>query len=210
MTFADALIYAGVLGAYLLAVVSPGPDFFVAVQTSLGHGRRAGVGAAIGFGLGILVHVAYSVAGIALIISQSIVAFQIIKTIGALYLIYLGYKSWKNHSGFSVFDSDQQTGQTHLPFGQAVLKGFLTNVLNPKATLFFLGLFTIMISPTTLISHQAILGLIMALNTTLWFCAVAFFFTMPHIQQGFLRFQNWFNKAFGAILIALGIKVILN
>ena len=200
---------ASVLGAHLLAVISPGPDFFVAVRTSLSHGRRSGCFAAVGFGLGILVHVAYSIAGIALVISQSIIAFQTIKVAGALYLIWLGYQSFtaKNtteHGTKSIAKAKELS-----PLN-AIKLGFLTNVLNPKATLFFLGLFTLMITPETPLLAQAAIGFIMAINTTLWFCAISYFFTTEKIRRGFLRFQGWFNRAFGVILWVIGLRVLLS
>jgi threonine/homoserine/homoserine lactone efflux protein len=86
-------IIATVAVIHLLAVISPGPDFMMITRSSLIYSRRTGMYSAIGLGLGILVHVAYSLVGIGLVISQSIVLFTIIKYLGAIYLIYIGYKS---------------------------------------------------------------------------------------------------------------------
>ena len=78
---------------HLLAVASPGPDFAIVVRESVGYGRRAGLFTAFGVGTGILVHVTYSLLGIGLIVSQSIVLFNALKWLAAAYLLYIGIKA---------------------------------------------------------------------------------------------------------------------
>lgn len=192
---------------HLLAVISPGPDFVIAVRNSLTYSRRIGVWTAVGFGAGIAVHITYSLFGLAFIISQSIVLFNVIKFLGALYLIYIGYKSLTVKS--SKIDVGEKKTEDSITHFAALKIGFLTNVLNPKATLFFLSLFTFVISPETPTAVLLIASGIMVLNTTLWFTFVAFVMTQKHIRALFGKFQNIFNKSLGVMLIALGIKVAL-
>jgi threonine/homoserine/homoserine lactone efflux protein len=128
-------IIATVAVIHLLAVISPGPDFMMITRSSLIYSRRTGMYSAIGLGLGILVHVAYSLVGIGLVISQSIVLFTIIKYLGAIYLIYIGYKSLTAKLERAK-DNEIVMRQGITPL-KAIRIGFLTNVLNPKATLFF-------------------------------------------------------------------------
>ncbi len=195
-----------VVGVHLMAVVSPGPDFVMAIRNSLTYSRKTGIYTAIGFGLGIGVHVVYCVFGLALIISKSIIVFNVIKYLGALYLIYIGLMSmFSKSSNISVAEETKKEDISAL---KAVRIGFLTNVLNPKATLFFLSLFTFVISPETPKATSFTLGLIMMVNTALWFSLVAVFFTQKRIRNIFNKFQKWFNRLFGAILIAIGIKII--
>ncbi len=192
---------------HLLAVISPGPDFVVAVKNSLTYGRKVGVWTAVGIALGISVHLVYCIAGLALIISQSIVLFSIIKYLGAAYLIYIGVMSFLSKGAKIEVVADEHKKQMS-PF-QAVKNGFLTNVLNPKATIFFLSLFTLVISPETSKGLLLILGSIMIVNTALWFSLVALFFTHPKVSKRYERFQGTFNKFFWAALVALGVKVAL-
>ncbi len=192
---------------HLLAVISPGPDFVVAVKNSLTYGRKTGIWTAIGIGLGIGVHLIYCMAGLALLISQSILLFSIIKFIGAGYLIYIGVSSiLAKSSKIEVVADEMKPAMSPM---QAVWNGFLTNVLNPKATMFFLSLFTLVISPDTSISLMILLGVIMIVNTMLRFSLVAFFFTNKKVVSRYSRFQGVFNKVFGGILVALGVKVAL-
>ncbi|OGL85851.1 amino acid transporter [Candidatus Uhrbacteria bacterium RIFCSPLOWO2_02_FULL_48_12] len=192
---------------HLLAVISPGPDFIMACRNSLTYSRKTGIYTAIGFGIGIAVHIFYSLAGLALIISKSILLFNAIKFLGAGYLIYIGLKSVLSKS--SKIELGEQHKKEDITRFAAVRIGFLTNVLNPKATLFFLSLFTLVISPETPLPIMGIVGAIMIVNTMLWFSLVAIFLTQKRIRSIFERFQGVFNKTLSGLLIALGIKVAL-
>ena len=196
-----------VIVIHLLAVISPGPDFIMCVRNSLTYSRRTGVWTAVGFGAGIAVHVFYSVAGLALVISKSILLFNIIKFLGAGYLIYIGVKSVLSKS--SKIELGEHHKKDDISAISAVKIGFLTNVLNPKATLFFLSLFTLVISPDTPTAIMGIMSTIMIINTMLWFSLVAIFLTQSKIRSVFEKFQDAFNKTLGGLLIALGIKVAL-
>ena len=192
---------------HLLAVISPGPDFIMACKNSLTYSRRIGIWTAVGFGGGIAVHIFYSLAGLALIISKSILLFNVIKFLGAGYLIYIGLKSILSKS--SKIELNKYHKKEDITRFSAIRTGFLTNVLNPKATLFFLSLFTLVISPKTPLSVISIMSVIMIINTVLWFSLVAIFLTQKRIHSIFEKFQNVFNKTLGGLLIALGIKVAL-
>lgn len=203
--------YIGLIGTvtliHLLAVMSPGPDLVMVLKNALSYSRKTGVWTAVGLGIGIAVHVFYSLAGLALIISQSILVFNIIKLIGAAYLIYIGVMSIISDS--SKIDVTQTEKKEEISPLQAIKIGFLTNVLNPKATLFFLSLFTLVISPDTPKIILGLLSAIMIINTALWFSLVSIFFTQKKIQQKFNKIQGKFNKVMGGLLIILGIKVAL-
>ena len=88
--------------------------------------------------------------------------------------------------------------------------GFLTNVLNPKATLFFLSLFTLVISPSTPFPVMLLMGVIMVVQTILWFSLVSILLTHKRVRGIFEKFQGVFNKTLGGLLIALGVKVALS
>ncbi len=192
---------------HLLAVISPGPDFIMAVRNSFTYSRKTGIWTAVGFGGGIAVHIFYSLAGLALIISKSILLFNVIKFLGAGYLIYIGLKSFFSKS--SKIELGEHHKKEDITRFSAVKIGFLTNVLNPKATLFFLSLFTLVISPETPLSIMLIMSAIMVINTILWFSLVAVFLSQNRIRSIFERFQDVFNKSLGGLLIALGVKVAL-
>ncbi|WP_447593030.1 LysE family transporter [Aquipseudomonas campi] len=190
---------------HLLAVASPGPDFAVVVRESVANGRRAGTWTAFGVGTGILVHVAYSLLGIGLIVSQSIVLFNALKWLAAAYLLYIGFKALRAKPA-PAGALDVAVAPLRSSRG-AFMTGFVTNGLNPKATLFFLSLFTVVINPHTPLAIQAGYGLYLAVATGLWFCLVALLFSQARVRAGFTRMGHWFDRVMGAVLIALGIKL---
>lgn len=199
-----------ILGIHLLAVASPGPDFVVAVRNSLNFGRRAGVFTAAGFGLGIGVHLIYCFLGVALLISQSPVLFNIIKMLGAVYLLYIAYQIFIHQDGFSGKNL-QDSGGLEKKMGDfaAFKSGFMTNVFNPKATLFFLGLFSTAIPSDTDFKILLIIGFFLMFNTFLWFALVANVFTKEKSLQIFVKYAKYINIGLAFLLTILSIKILL-
>lgn len=191
---------------HLLAVASPGPDFAIVVRESVAHGRRAGTWTAVGVGTGIFVHVAYSLLGIGLIVSQSIVLFNALKWLAAAYLFYIGIKALRARPAPAGALEVQADGGERSA-RSAFMTGFVTNGLNPKATLFFLSLFTVVINPHTPLSVQAGYGVYLAFATGLWFCLVALLFSQARVRSSFARMGHWFDRMMGAVLVGLGIKL---
>lgn len=197
-----------VAAAHLLAVMAPGPDFIMITRNSLAYSRQTGFYSSIGLGLGILVHVTYSLVGIGFVISQSIVLYSTIKYLGAAYLIYIGYKSLcsKPHVEMEVTHEKKED----ISKFAAIRIGFLTNVLNPKATLFFLALFTQVIDPSTPLWVKLLYGLEMTVVTSLWFILVSYMFSHSQVKSRISFIQKYVERAMGAVLIALGIKIALS
>lgn len=191
---------------HLLAVASPGPDFAVVVRESVTHGRRAGTWTAFGVGTAIFLHVGYSLLGIGLIVSQSIMLFNVLKWLAAAYLVYIGIKALRARPAPAGSESVQVSTVARTPRA-AFVAGFMTNGLNPKATLLFLSLFTVVINPHTPLLIQAGYGAYLALATGLWFCLVALLFSHARVRSGFARMGHWFDRGMGAVLVALGIKI---
>lgn len=190
----------------LIAIMSPGPDFAIICRNSLIYSRRTGIYSALGISLGILVHVTYTLVGIGLIISKSVILFSTIKLLGAAYLIYIGYKSLKAKP---IKENTTKKLKQDLTRLQAIKIGFVTNILNPKVTLFFFSLFTQVISPTTPASLKALYGLQMFVFTLSWFTLLAITISHPIVKNRFLSMSHYIEKTMGVILIGLGIKVAL-
>ena len=192
----------------LLAAVSPGPDFVMTVRNALVYSRRSGIYTSAGISIGLLVHLFYCAAGIGYIISKSFLLFSIIKVLGACYLIYLGISSFR--SGVSRLEMAESLSGPDLTRWQAFKMGFLTNVLNPKATLFFLSMFTFVIGDTTPVSVILLISFIIVATAFIWFTVVSVFFTQTRVQNAFLKYGKIINRVLGGFLILLGIKVALS
>src|SRR5947199_8305056 len=146
MTFLSPEFLA-LFGVFVLAAIAPGADFASVVRESITFGRRAGIICAIGVGSAIMVHVAYTVTGVGLIIAQSVLIFTIVKWCGAGYLAYLGVRSLM--AGRAAPSNDTETFAPAAQDRSATKSytvGFLTNLLNPKATLLFVSLFATIVS----------------------------------------------------------------
>ena len=193
---------------HLLAVASPGPDFAMVLRQSIVSGRRPAIFTSIGIGAGILVHVCYCLLGLGLVISRSLVLFNLVKLVGAAYLLYVGWHSLRAQPVDTAV-VNAASAATPPSAAQALRIGFLTNLLNPKATLFFLSLFSLVIKPQTPLPIQLGYGLYMAVATGLWFSALSLFLTRPGVRGFFRRFGHWAERLMGTVLIALGIRLAL-
>jgi RhtB (resistance to homoserine/threonine) family protein len=196
-----------VLAMGALVVVVPGPNFAMTLRNSLTRSRRAGLFTAFGVTLGGLGHVTYSLIGVGLLISQSIFLFNTLKHLGAIYLIYLGIRA------LLARKQDQASPQhaTAAPLGDlaALRMGFLTCILNPKATLFFFSLFTQVIQPGTPRPVQALYGLTIVACELTWYSFVALASSHRAIRRMFDTASHWVERATGALMIGFGLRLAL-
>lgn len=190
--------------AHFLAVASPGPDFAIVLRQSLTRGRRTAVWTSIGVGTAILLHVAYSLLGLGLLIRGSELWFNVVKYAGATYIAWLGVQSLRARprAGAAAGEGDISVAATAAGQRGAFATGFLTNALNPKATLFFISLFVMIINPQTPKLIQAGYGLWMAMATAGWFCLVSLMFTQADMRRKFLRYGHWIDRALGVVFLA--------
>ena len=199
------LEFSAVAAMHLIAVASPGPDFAIVLRQSLVFGRRTAILTSIGIGTAILLHVGYSLLGLGLLIQSSPGWFAAVKYAGAAYLAWLGVQSLraKPRSPADVAGGAGAAGAGGLPTeGAAFATGFLTNALNPKATLFFISLFVMMVSPRTPKLVQAGYGLWMTVVTMAWFVLVSVGFTRADVRRNFLRHGHWIDRVLGAVFLA--------
>lgn len=198
-----------VVVVHFLAVASPGPDFAVILRQSLCASSRSGVWTAIGIGSGILVHVTYSLLGLGLLIAQSTTAFTVLKVVGAAYLLWVGWQCLKAKPASDAGDvnADLVEGESAGTAWKAWRLGFLTNALNVKATLFFVSLFSVVISPSTPLWIQGFYGLWMTVMTGLWFTGLALFLSREQVRAFFRKISHWIERVTGVALIALAGKL---
>ena len=194
--------------AHLFAVASPGPDFAVVVRQSVAGGTRIGIWTSAGVGCGILVHVAYCILGVAILLTQSDSMLSAMKYLAAAYLAYLGVTSLraKHYSETELHLEDAPA----LTPRQAFLRGFLTNGLNPKATLFFLALFTVVINGNTPNFIQVLYGGYLALATFAWFAMLSSILGRVEVRRFMLKSGVWFERCMGVLLLLLAVQITLS
>jgi len=198
-----------IAGIHLLAVASPGPDFAVVLKHSVSFGRRAAILTSIGVGLAILLHVAYSLLGIGLLIQNTPGMFQILSYAAAAYLLYIGWGALNSKPSNPADPNVTPQGKQTISDKKAFWLGFLTNGLNPKATLFFLSVFAVAVSAQTPNSIKLFYGLYLAIATGLWFCALSYFLSSARVRQFLSSKGYWFDRVMGAVLILLAVKLAL-
>ena len=192
--------------AHALAVASPGPDFAIVLRQSLRHGRRAALWTSVGIGCGLCIHITYSLLGLGLLLTRSATTLTVVKWLGAAYLAWIGVQALfaKPREG----DLDLTTTTNEPTARAAWTTGFLVNVLNPKAALFFLSLFPLAVSPTTPRLVQVGYGLWMTITTVLWFSFVALVFTRGEVRRAFLRHGHWIDRALGVVFLGFAASLL--
>jgi len=187
----------------LLIVISPGADFILVLKNSINSGRSSGILTACGISLAIGVHISYSMLGISYLISQNEMVFTAIKYAGAAYLIYLGVKCILTEN--DKLEEIESNAITVKP-SQYLIQGFICNLLNPKTMLFFISLFSQLISSDDSTNNYVLLyGLYIALLHGIWFSLVSVFFTSKALQKQLVKIKKRLNQASGVGLISFGV-----
>lgn len=206
----DSTLFATIAFAHLLAVISPGPDFAMVTRQTLAHGRGAGLWTAWGIATGIIFHVAYGLFGLGWLLLQLPQLLEVLRYGGASFLIYMGLKA----AGWRALRSAAGKTAEPLPAPTSArrdyLVGLITNLFNPKATLFFVALFSAAITAQTPLGLRLGLGLWIVLSTGIWFSFVAVSLGMPHVRARLLSHARLIDRAMGLILIALGLGMLLS
>jgi RhtB (resistance to homoserine/threonine) family protein len=200
------LEYAGLMLFFGINAVIPGADFAMVLRQSIAQGRRAALFTSAGIAASILVHGTYTLLGVGVIVGQSLLLFDIIKWLGAAYLLYLGLSALLGPTPQPPAEPVEEGMAAKSDFSAFTL-GFLTNLLNPKAVLFFLAIFTATVSATTPGEIKVFYLASMSIMLFAWFTLVSIFFTTPAVRQGFFRLGRWFNRITGFTFVLLAIRV---
>ncbi|MFC3396715.1 LysE family transporter [Brenneria rubrifaciens] len=190
-----------------LGMISPGPDFFLVIKNAARYPRIAALMTACGVICGVATHMAYCVAGLAVVITTTPWLFSILKYAGAAYLIWVGIQALLSRDG-SKMDALHLTKQ-RVSLKKAFLQGYLCNLLNPKATLFFLAMFTQVLSINSGFGEKLWYAMIIWSLSVIWWPLLVVIFQSEPVRQVLAKMQKLVDKLLGGILIALGIKVAL-
>ncbi|PES95296.1 lysine transporter LysE [Priestia megaterium] len=192
----------------ILSGLSPGPDFFLVMKNSLGFGRRIGIATALGVASALFVHVTYTILGFTYIIEKIPSVFIAIKIAGSLYLIWLG-----SHAIRSVKQNKKQNENglkvsTDKSVKEGFREGFICNVLNPKAALFFLSIFSQFISADTASWMRWIYGTEIIIAVGLWFTFLSTVISYQKFRDFYDKYSHWFDRCLGVILIYFAIFIV--
>ncbi|ELY4081148.1 LysE family transporter [Cronobacter sakazakii] len=191
-----------------LGMLSPGPDFFLVIKNAARYPRSAAMMTAAGVIAGVVTHMTYCVAGIAVVITTTPWLFGALKYVGAAYLVWLGVNALLARGTTSLALDGVAQESTSLK--KAFIQGYLCNLLNPKATLFFLAMFTQVLNVNSgLMEKLWYAGIIVALTLVWWPLLVLLIQSQP-VRRSLTKAQKVIDKLLGGMLLALGIKVALS
>jgi threonine/homoserine/homoserine lactone efflux protein len=193
----------------ILLNLTPGNDTIFILSRSIGQGKKAGIVSALGIGTGSLIHTILAAFGLSVIIAKSLFVFNIIKYLGAVYLLYIGFKMLTDKSQLNTDSSirNQPSG-----YFKIYRDAIITNVLNPKVALFFIAFLPQFIEPAfkNTVLPFLTLGITFIATGTIWCLLLATFasaiFTTLKDNR---KISVLINKICGITLIGLGIKVSL-
>lgn len=187
--------------------MSPRPDFMVTLRQTINYGKKYAYFSSLGIGAAILVHVGYTLLGVGLILKNFPYFLDIVRILGALYLIYLGYGSFKSNSSKIKIQKEKKLSYS---YKKSFFVGFITDLLNPKATLFFLSVFTAIVSVDTPMYIQGLYGFYCVLANIFWYMFIANILSIKKNLDLFNKHQNIIEKVIGIVLVLLGIKLIFS
>jgi threonine/homoserine/homoserine lactone efflux protein len=202
----DWALFVTVAIAHQLAMMSPGPDFAIATEQSLRHGRRAGVWVAAGIATGITLHLGYGLFGLGWLITRLPDLLSGLHLAGGCVLMWMGMTALRAAPAGHTPNAPQRSPHDHRL--KRFTTGLTTNLFNPKAALFFVALFSSVLGDATSAGLRAALAAWITLTTFAWFAAVATFLTTPAVADRIGRHTALIERSMGVLLVALGIGML--
>jgi threonine/homoserine/homoserine lactone efflux protein len=187
----------------LLTIISPEADFALVSRNSYLYGRQSGIYSACGIASAVWIHIGYSLLGLSFLKHHMPNLLDVIQYVGALYLMYIGYKT------FTQRPIVERTASNAAQRWQAFRQGFFTNSLNPKTTLFVMSIFTQLLSNQNHMPTLIGYGVFISVSHLFWFMLISLFCSTPTIRNKILQQQMTINRLIGSILSCLGLGLLL-
>lgn len=197
--------FISVVLIHLMAAISPGPSFVMALRTAASEGFRTAAALALGFGLGAVLWATAAMAGLALLFEIVPLLFVGLKVVGGLFLVYIAVLMWR-HAREPMPENDMQAPRSA---GAAVRLGFLTFATNPKPAIFFGAVFVGLVPADTSLAMRCALIVAIFANETLWYLLVARIFSTARARSAYARMKTSVDRAFGGLIALFGVKIAL-
>lgn len=203
-------IFATVAIAHFLALLSPGPDFVLIVKSSIKHGGKKSIGVAAGIASANAVYISLCLAGVGSILAASVTIMVALKIAGGLFLIYLAFMALKaqksSYAELASFNVGHEASRTTV--AKEFFTGFMSGILNPKNLLFYLSLFTVVLTSDVGLSFKLALAVWMTLLVFLWDVAIVYFLSTSQVRQKFAKAAYYIDKFTGALLGIMGLAIV--
>jgi len=192
--------------AHFVALLSPGPDFFLLVGFAIRYRLRGSAGLCVGIATGNALYILLVIVGWNAL-RQFSALFSVIELLGALYLLWIGAHLLRSRPQTFSLDETQELCPTRM---KQFLLGLASALLNPKNALFYLALMTALLGPDVTLLQQSISGLWMVLVVLFWDLAVVSLIGLPAVQQRLSRSIYWIERSAGMVLAAFGLWILAN
>ena len=203
------MLFLTVAAVHLLALISPGPDFFFVSQTAVSRSRKEAMLGVLGITAGVMVWAGVALLGLHIILEKMAWLHNIIMVGGGLYLCWMGYQMLRGALKKSAASTDEP--QVELARGgQSFIKGLLTNLANPKAIIYFGSVFSLFVGDNVGSGERWGIFLLIALETFAWFTLVASLFALSAMRRGYQRMAKWIDGVAGALFAGFGIHLIIS
>ena len=194
---------------HIIALMSPGPDFFFVSQTAVSRSRKEALMGVLGITCGVMVWAGVALLGLHLIIEKMAWLHTIIMVGGGLYLCWMGYQMLRG--ALKKSDAPAPEPQVELArSGRSFLKGLLTNLANPKAIIYFGSVFSLFVGDNVGTGERWGIFLLIVLETLAWFTVVASLFALPAMRRGYQRMAKWIDGIAGTLFAGFGIHLIIS
>ncbi len=203
------MLFLTVALVHIIALMSPGPDFFFVSQTAVSRSRKEAIMGVLGITCGVMVWAGVALLGLHLIIEKMAWLHTIIMVGGGLYLCWMGYQMLRG----ALKKSEAPAAEPQVELarsGRSFLKGLLTNLANPKAIIYFGSVFSLFVGDDVGAGERWGIFLLIVLETLAWFTVVASLFALPAMRRGYQRMAKWIDGVAGALFTGFGIHLIIS
>lgn len=203
------MLFLTVALVHIIALMSPGPDFFFVSQTAVSRSRKEAMMGVIGITAGVMVWAGVALLGLHLILEKMAWLHNIIMIGGGLYLCWMGYQMLRG----ALKKSDAPADAPHVELaksGKSFLKGLLTNLANPKAIIYFGSVFSLFVGDDVGTAQRWGIFLLIIVETFAWFTIVASLFALPTMRRGYQRMAKWIDGVAGTLFAGFGIHLIIS
>jgi len=203
-------IFATVVFAHFLALISPGPDFVILVKSAIKNESKKAIGVALGISIANALYIALCLVGVGTLLASSVFIMIGLKVAGGLFLVYLAIQALRakksDYASLSVQVNKNEIGNT--TFFKEFVVGFMSGILNPKNVLFYISLFTVVLTKDVSLTFKVMLGVWMTSVVFLWDAAIVFILSGDRVRRKFAKIAYYIDKVTGAILGLVGFSIV--
>ena len=204
------IMFLTVALAHFLALLSPGPDFVLVVKSAVRNDRSKAIGVAAGISTANALYIALCLAGVGALLASSVWVMISLKIIGGLFLLFLAIQALRAkrsaYAELSVDNDKIQYGKSS--FIKEFITGFMSGILNPKNLLFYLSLFTVVLTSDVGLAFKIALGVWMTLVVFFWDTAIIFMLSTNKARSRFTKLAYYIDKITGVILGVVGFSIV--